>query len=130
MGKGFFESDENYQARVSQEATELAIEDFTGSSPSKGWFESNEQYRSRISEEANERAIEDSTGAAPSKGWFESDERYHSRISQEATYGERSGLHPGDAVRIQIWNPQTGVGPASATVTVVRAADDNLLPQR
>jgi hypothetical protein len=84
MGRGIFESDEDYRSRISQEANERIVEESTGSTPSKGIFESDEDYRSRINEEACERIIEDSTGSTPSKGIFESDEDYHSRVSEEA----------------------------------------------
>ncbi len=82
--QGWFESDEDYQHRVAQEADERTIENSTGSSPSKGWFESDDCYRDRIAQEANERRIEDSKGSPPSQGWFENDDNYRERISQEA----------------------------------------------
>lgn len=82
--KGWFESEDEYQARISKEADERTIETSTGSSPAKGWFESDDDYRERISQEANERRIEDSTGSSPSKGWFESDGDYRDRVHREA----------------------------------------------
>lgn len=84
MSQGFFESDEDYRSRMTQEANERVIEESTGSAPSQGWFESDEDYRSRISQEASERIIGDSTGSAPSQGWFESDDDYRTRVSREA----------------------------------------------
>lgn len=82
--RGWFESEEDYRARVSLEADEETIERLSGSSPSRGWFESSDEYRERISEEAKEQVIESYTGDAPSKGIFESSDDYASRIEQEA----------------------------------------------
>ena len=84
MGRGFFETEDEYRSRTTQEANERIIEESTGSAPSRGFFESEEHYHSRINLEANERIIEDSTGSAPSRGFFESDEHYRSRLNQEA----------------------------------------------
>jgi hypothetical protein len=85
MGQGWFESDEDYRARMAEEANERIIEDSKGEAPSQGWFESNESYRARIAEEAAESIIEDSTGSPPSQGWFESTEDYRARVAQEAS---------------------------------------------
>lgn len=82
--QGWFESDEDYQGRVSEEANEHTIENLTGSAPSRGWVESEEDYSERIADEANEARIENSTGDAPSCGWFESENNYRERIAQEA----------------------------------------------
>ena len=84
MGQGFFESDDDYRARVTQEANEKTIESATGSAPTQGIFESEDDYRSRVSLEANEAILEQSTGEPPSQGIFESDSDYRSRISLEA----------------------------------------------
>jgi hypothetical protein len=82
--QGFFESDEAYRDRISEEANENTIERLTGSAPSQGWLEDNDNYRERIEEEANEQRIEHSTGSAPSQGWLESHESYHDRVAREA----------------------------------------------
>ena len=84
MGQGFFESDEDYRTRTSQEAHERILEESTGTAPSQGLFESDGDYRSRISREADERIVGDSTGSAPSQGLFENDDDYRGRISREA----------------------------------------------
>jgi hypothetical protein len=84
MGQGWFESNEDYEVRMRQEAAERVIENSTGSAPRQGWFESGDSYRSRISQEANEHVIEISTGSAPSQGWFESSGDYQTRLFEEA----------------------------------------------
>jgi hypothetical protein len=82
--KGFFESDDEYKARVAKEADERTIENSTEEASSKGWFESDDSYRSRISREATERRIEDASGSAPSRSFFENGDEYRSRIEREA----------------------------------------------
>lgn len=84
MGQGWFESDDDYQARMSQESNERRIEEATGSSPTQGWFESDESYSSRISLEANEATISSFTGSDAQQGWFESDSDYRGRVDREA----------------------------------------------
>src|ERR1041384_358722 len=97
LTQGWFESDDDYRARVAREADERTVEQSTGSVPSKGWFESDEAYRDRIAQEANECRIEDSSGSAPSQGWFESDQAYRDRIALEAnerTVEDATGAAP------------------------------------
>jgi len=84
VGQGWFESDDDYQARMSQESNERRIEEATGSSPTQGWFESDEAYSSRISFEANEATISSFTGSDARQGWFESDSDYRGRVDLEA----------------------------------------------
>jgi hypothetical protein len=95
--QGWFESDEAYRERISEEADERTIENLTGEAPSKGFFETDEGYRERVAEEANEARVESSTGEAPSQSWFETTEDYHDRIAQEAnerTVADLSGSEP------------------------------------
>lgn len=97
LTQGWCESDDDYRARVAQDADERTVEQSTGSAPSKGWFESDEAYRDRIAQAANECRIEESTGSAPSQRWFESDETYRARIALEAnerTIEDASGVGP------------------------------------
>ena len=97
MGRRFFESEEDYRARIGQEADERTIEESTGSAPSKGFFESVHDYRARIGLEADERTIEGSTASAPSKGLFEDVEHYRGRVNREAnerTIEESTGSVP------------------------------------
>jgi hypothetical protein len=47
MGQGWFESDEDYRTRMTQEANERIVEDSTGSAPKQGWFE-NEIGRAHV----------------------------------------------------------------------------------
>lgn len=68
--QGWFESDDEYQHRVAQEANERTIENVTGSAPSQGWLESDDSYHDRIAREANEERIREATGSAPSQGWI------------------------------------------------------------
>jgi len=84
MGQRFFESDDDYRVRMTQEANERIIEQSGGEAPTQRFFESEDDYRSRISLEASERIIEDSDGTAPSQRFFESVDDYRSRISLEA----------------------------------------------
>ncbi len=83
-GQGFFESDEGYRDRISQEASEHTIEKIGGSAPSQGWFESDESYRDRIHTEANEQTVRALKGESSKLGFFESDESYDIRIRKEA----------------------------------------------
>jgi len=41
------------------------------------------------------------------------------------SYGDQWHLNSGDIVRIQIWNPQTGAGPATSTVAVISGKDSD-----
>lgn len=84
MGRGWLESEDEYQGRISREANERRIEDATGDSPSQGWLESDESYHSRIADEANKATIDNLTGESPSQGWFESDSSFRERIASEA----------------------------------------------
>lgn len=84
MGRGWFESDEEYRARITREDYESTIEQSTGLKPKQGWFESEDDYASRIKDEANEAIIENINGDPPSQGWFESDFDYRARITTEA----------------------------------------------
>lgn len=88
MSQGFFESDENYHARVTREADEQTIKEVSGSAPSQGFFEPDTAYKDRISTEANERRVEASSGSPPSQGFFESDTTYRSRVAKEANEHE------------------------------------------
>lgn len=97
MSKRFFESDEDYHNRISQESDERTIAESAGSAPSQGFFESDQDYRNRISQEANECIIETSAGSAPAQGFFENDQDYRNRTSQEAnerTIEKSSGSTP------------------------------------
>lgn len=97
MGRGWFESEEDYQARVTQEGYESTIERLTGDAPKQGWLESSDDYSSRIRDEASKATIEDATGTSPSQGWFENDSDYRDRLvqeAQEATIERNSGDTP------------------------------------
>ena len=84
MAQRLFESDEDYAARMREEAAEKVIEDSTGSAPTRRLFESDEDYRSRVTQEANEHIVEDSTGYAPRQRLCENDRDYRTRVFEEA----------------------------------------------
>ena len=84
MGQGWFESDDDYQQRMSREANEATVERLSGSAPRQGFFESDEDYASRITDEANSAVIEHYSGDSPRQGWLESDSDYRHRIAEEA----------------------------------------------
>src|SRR5258708_1288429 len=54
MSQGYFESDEDYRKRMTQEANERIVEDSTGRAPWQGYFEKHGAYRKRITVEAHE----------------------------------------------------------------------------
>jgi len=91
-GKDFFESEEDYRARMSKQADKWTIERVTGEAPEKNLFEGKEEFRDRLGKEAKESAIEGVTGEKPGKGFLESEGDYRKRIAKEANERTIEGI--------------------------------------
>lgn len=83
-GRGLFESQEDYESRISLAAKEAEVESLAGTRPSRGFFEGDKEYEERVTRQAYEERVASLDRARPSQGWFESKPDYDRRLEKTA----------------------------------------------
>lgn len=83
-GRGLFESQEDYESRISLESKEAEVESLAGTRPSRGFFEGDKEYEERVTRQAYEERVASLDGTRPTQGLFESDEVYGKRLEKTA----------------------------------------------